>query len=632
LAAPTSKRGGDPKASNARAPTTTTTTAAVDVDADETSVALAADGLARVKADRTTWAPPQLLALQARAGNRAVAGLTALQRHTIDGAPPRPAEDEELDRGAVQTLRLQRTWGAATPMPAVSLQRWTKGVADKSAGPSDLKLGKGRPSVPKWEAKGPSVDAKGAKERSKLDLGAKRVDLGKVHLSKKEIPADGNTSLKASVGAKGRTILWSLFGPPGTSVDAKTGVVTAGPDAGGKDYLDVNVTATDAVMPSVSTYASFRLWSAPAWQAKVDLNVLLKLSKLTKKGVSTSANGKFDATYKPKARQLLVEVPVDFQFPDNPRTKGMSKRKLAARRKELNQYRKDFTENVQNVWGGQFVFDMMREPKSMWGVLGPVDVSVKVREVSKAAAYFHVIYQSKTAGRAGVGRPNVNLYQGDLAPVEAFTKSTKAGELDRLQKVSPPVRVEPDGSMGKDSQQSLEFLGTYVKRLGRPPITLKLTGKGFGTRDALKRAEVVKKALEQYGVGAPHKMVTATAASLLDRKVYIEPSVDPGFTNMQDVSAHEFGHMIGLPDEYPEDARVVGDKLRTYDRLLAAFGKDYAEQVGRVTDNTASIMHGGSQVRIQHYVHFWDTLIMTSNLNAKAPKTKFGDADWKVRG
>ena len=631
MGAPTSKRGAEHKHAESRGRGALTSDTNQH-ESDDSSVALAADGLARIKADRKSVAPPQVLALQTLAGNRAVTRLTgltglAIQRHTIDGAPPRPAEDEELQERAVQTLRLQPAWGAAPTAAPLPLQRWDKGVVSKGIAPGDLKLGKARPPEPKWETKSPSVKAK-----SKFDLGSKRVALGKVRLSKKEIAADGASTVKASVAGPRQAVLWSLLGPPGMSVDAKTGVVTAGVDTGGRDFVDVTVVANDVAVPSVSAQAAFRLWSAPAWQAKVDLNVLLKVSKLVKKGVSTSANGKFDATYIPKAKKLLVEVPVDFQFPDNPITRGMSKAKIAARRKLLNQYRKDFTTNVQNVWGNQYVFDMMREPKSMWGVLGPVSVNVKVRETSKAKSYFHVIYHSKTEGRAGVGRPDVDLYKGDLAPVEAFTKSTRKNELLQLKNISPAVRVEPDGSIGRDSLKSLEFLGTYVKRLRQPPVKFKLTGKGFGSRDSLKRAEVVKKALQQFGVAAPHTLDTASAASLLDRKVYIEPAIDEGFVNMQDVSAHEFGHMIGLPDEYPEDARVVGDKLRTYDRILAAFGQEYADTVGKVTDSTASIMHGGSQVRVQHYVHFWDTLIMTSNLNAKAPKTKFGDPDWKIRG
>lgn len=42
-------------------------------------------------------------------------------------------------------------------------------------------------------------------------------------------------------------------------------------------------------------------------------------------------------------------------------------------------------------------------------------------------------------------------------------------------------------------------------------------------------------------------------------------------------------------------------------------------------------MEGGNQVRMQHYIHFWDTLIALSNLHPTAPKTKFGDADWKFQ-
>jgi hypothetical protein len=163
-------------------------------------------------------------------------------------------------------------------------------------------------------------------------------------------------------------------------------------------------------------------------------------------------------------------------------------------------------------------------------------------------------------------------------------------------------------------------------------VRLALTGKAPKKPDGLKKAQIVRAKLAGYGVVGQHEMTVAGAKDAVDNQVHIVPRMSSRYINFQDTSAHEFGHMLGLPDEYPEGARKIGDKLRTHARLVAAFGQDYADQVGKVTPNSASIMHGGDQVRVQHYIHFWDTLILVSNLHATAPVTKFADADWKING
>lgn len=539
---------------------------------------------AKVKGDRTTFTPRSVLALQAQAGNCAVAALVgrgagpAVQRHTITGAPGAPPQTD-LDE---EQIPLQGFWGRD-------------------------------PVVQRREPR-------------------RRVRLGAVAVSAKDLKADGASTLTASLPSAGsRKVTWGVAGPAGTAIHPTSGVVTAGPDAGGADTVKVRVTAKDDLVPTATASGAFTLWSTDAWQAKLDVAALLKSAPLVKKAFKASFNGVYDASYSPKDRLLRVQVPIQFDFPDDPITARMTAAQKEATRKRLAGYRTRFVAGVQQQWSGRFTFSNAREPKKLWGVLGPVRVRVRVTQPrNKSDAYFTVHYKSKTIGRAGVLHPDVDLFRGDLSPDRAFRREVLAGEKKQLQNISPPLNVDATGRLDAASTAAVKFLGDYVRRLRQPPVRLALVGKDKKRSSVgLVRARAARDALLSAGIRSPHEVSARGAVDPGDQRVHINPRVSASYVNFSDVSAHEFGHMIGLPDEYPEGARKIGNNLRTHARLVAAFGQDYADQVGKVTPNTASIMHGGDQVRVQHYIHFWDTLILTSNLHATAPAKKFGDADWK---
>ncbi len=598
------------------------------------SVTDAVDGLARIKADRKAAQPHQVLALQRWAGNAALATTMsgrpkwaktippmAVQRHGVDGAPPAPAVDElreeEPEGGAtpVATVPLQRTWGAG----GAAVQRWVKATP------------KGTKAPPAWAKTAPTPTAKGGKVGPTGALGVKRVKLGPLKLSAKELPADGTASLTASV-AGARKVAWSIAGSPAAKIDPVSGVVSTGTDTEGVEQTPVVVTATDAEVPTAVSTSSFVLWNADAWHAKVDVAALLKSGPLTEKGMTKGLNGKYDASWNPKGHLLSIEVPVNFSHPDDPITKTMSKEQVKARKARVAQERRSFIRQAEGQWSGRYAFTHVRQPASQWAALGPVAVSVKVVRAKAKAGYFTVNFKTKTKGTSAVLRPNLDMFKGSLTPQQAFVAGVLVGERERLEKITPTVNVARDGTIGAASQASLRFLGTYIKRLGQPPVKLTLVGRGRDTKDGTQRAKAVAGLLQTSGVAAPHQVVTTTDRGLLNRsRVQITPTVDPAYANMQDTTAHEFGHMLGLPDEYVGGTRVVGDKLSTYDRLDKAFGTPYAEAAGRVTTDSASLMEGGNQVRMQHYIHFWDTLIALSNLHPTAPKTKFGDADWKFQ-
>ena len=75
-----------------------------------------------------------------------------------------------------------------------------------------------------------------------------------------------------------------------------------------------------------------------------------------------------------------------------------------------------------------------------------------------------------------------------------------------------------------------------------------------------------------------------------------------------------------------------GAPIETYDRTKAAFGDDVADQTQLAGIDSASIMDGGDDVRIYHYVTLWDVLQQVTTQKAVLPTPVFGEADWKFIG
>ena len=69
---------------------------------------------------------------------------------------------------------------------------------------------------------------------------------------------------------------------------------------------------------------------------------------------------------------------------------------------------------------------------------------------------------------------------------------------------------------------------------------------------------------------------------------------------------HEFGHAIGLPDEYKNiTTGKLGDKQTAFINLAAAAGVAPPYQWG---DMTSSLMSSGVDVLPRHYLTFWEAL------------------------
>lgn len=557
--------------------------------------------------------PPGIVRLQRLAGNRAVSGLMAarsVQRHSVDEAPAPPEQEDEED--AVQRQALHSPWfGPGVPR----VQRW--GLGSFFSGVADT-------------------------ARHLVGYG------DNVTFAKDVLAADGASRVQATVPSatppKGG-FTWSLIGASGGStIDVATGEITAGTMALPAESLKVAVKATsndpDNYLTAVghvwlvepTLFADFCPDPERWLKARTAFDTFIG-SSYSQQAITKGLNGKYDASYDPTAKSLTLTTPMRFLFPDDvelPTDTEEDKTKRASRHQT---YIDNFVNRTTSQWSGRYKFKNVRDPKTVWGKLNPITVSI-LPKIVKTNEYFLISAKTETTGRASVGGGKGTLFKGSDTPAAAFEAGTRAGELARIGSAAPPVFLTGAGALEDASKPTVEFLSRYLRVINRPKFKVAITGRDKASADAAKaRGQTVADALTGFGLGTHEVTVDGSVdggLSDLDvKKVTFTPALtDPGFTNMQDVSSHEFGHMMGLPDEYVQAGKVVGDNLSTHDRMKAALGETYANTFGKVTGDAASIMEGGDDVRMHHYIHFWDTLVLLAG-KAAVPDPKMGEADWK---
>lgn len=540
-----------------------------------------AGGRVRSKTLAPPFGPEGLLQLQQSAGNRAVSGHQLLDRNRVKAVPRPPAPPT----------------GPWLPTARrVTRQNYVGWVVQRVPGPT------------KFAA---------------------------MAFAPKELTADGASTSTASVrtNPRGVALNWSLPGGEAGSTIAATGVITAGKGLPlTPKFVPMAVKAEDAADTTRSKTGSIKLWSEDFKKAMTDF-ATFRSASYALPNYAIGVNGKFDATYSPPAKRLSVVVKVAFAF------QGVWSKKAKA------SYRAAYIGRVQQAWSGQFTFVNVREPKDVWGKLGPVGVRVRIQEVKVGTQHF-LIQPAKTVGTAQVAGGVTKLFKGDLTPQKAFNPQTGAGELTRLNRITPtPIQFAAgSAAIPAADQPKLVFMATYLKRIHNPRFTVTIVGHAndAATNKAnatlsQQRAAAVRTELRNAGL-VGHRVVVvgrgatgSVAGDATWQKTVMTSALPPGWQNEQATAVHEFGHMLGLGDEY--GGAPGGPANATHHALTAAaFGNAYADQVAKRGDtDSASIMEGGDDVRAQHYVTMWSALCDAS-AKAAVPTPVFGQADWKFVG
>ena len=498
-----------------------------------------------------------------------------------------------------------------------------------------------------------TVKATSADKSSTAQGKVTQVQFGDITFTPKDTQNDGAKRIKAAVktvpGA--RKVGWKMLGEAyGSTIDA-SGTLTPGksklPDK--KFQVDLGVEASDTEAPTAKSKARVTLWDTEYLKAKEDYDKFVAGGTYQYPNFTKGHNGKFDFSYNAAGRMATVDVNVKFSFLSDDKAKGKWTQK------DKDSYRKSYMTTVVGQWNKGYTINNSREPQAVWSKLHPVQVKVNINDMDAGKGtgkmHFRIDVHKKNADfgagdAANVGGGVTTLYPNHGPPAAGFnpragSKDVQSGELARVQAINPSPVYFGSYSTALDPSYNgkLTNLATYIKRINAPKFDITVTGHSSiwgddaeNMKRSQERADAVAGKLRNVGIGG-HKLGTVAKGESGGgwlprwRKAEIAFKLQPGFTNIQDVQSHEFGHMLGLGDEYD------GALSNHHSLVVKAFGKTYADQVAvRGGDWRSSLMDRGSDLRIYHYVTIWSALCETTLSKAKVPDPKFGYDDWKLNG
>jgi outer membrane protein OmpA-like peptidoglycan-associated protein len=360
----------------------------------------------------------------------------------------------------------------------------------------------------------------------------------------------------------------------------------------------------------------------------------------------------FDTRYFPMANLMLVTVRIAFNFvqADNTpppavlagmRLLGLDTTRFFWTPAEQATYQSQFMSRVTARWSLQHTF---RSTKPCWDfVANPIITPVPFVSTgpTDAAHYNVTVHKSSGPGidySSATNDPDTShperpatadLYQSDNTESPDFNSQNVAtSERQRIDRAitsaaaSPVLFTQDSDVVDPGPRGTLTALATALgqKNPSDPLIPLHLDGFASAEGDAThnhgladRRGHAVEAVLTGAGVRQPITVINhgpvGAPNDAANRKVDI--STDTAFetsyaSNRYSVSEHEFGHMLGLPDEYQNNTTgVLGTEQTNYMALVTAAGVQGPAQWG---DLTSSQMSAGVDVLPRHYVTLWEAL------------------------
>ena len=359
--------------------------------------------------------------------------------------------------------------------------------------------------------------------------------------------------------------------------------------------------------------------------------------------------GKFDAHYWPWLSLMLAVVKMRFRFVEAEDTPpplmlwvmslaGMDIRPYFWSEAQKRQYERDYVARVNRQWSLRHTF---HSAKPCWPFLAvPLVTPWVVRDVRDA--HFDVVVHkmsSPTASRTSsfsAGNPGTAGWRGtgelDENDVrekrDHFSQQVAREERHRIERairalnVSSVYFARDRAEIRSPFDDRLRALAEalHARSPGAPPIPITLNGyaSSEGRRDhnlrlSLRRAQAVARTLREAGVPQPLLVVAlgprGMAGDINNRKVDIVPSraFETRYAGNRFLPAgHEFGHALGLPDEYVNrTSGLLGDKQQAFVHLAQQAGVSPPDRWG---DLTSSVMSVGVDVLPRHYLTLWEAL------------------------
>lgn len=269
--------------------------------------------------------------------------------------------------------------------------------------------------------------------------------------------------------------------------------------------------------------------------------------------------GSFDIDFNPATGLLLTTVKYALEFVNTPNYTWSA----AAQ----TDFKGEFTQRVADHWNGKFAI-ACRKPG--WD---NVRVNPRFAFTEDTGSPHYKIKCMPTRGTANTAvRPDGTAKFG----MEATSLTANAGmQRSSIKRDLKVPTVLPGGSSSDGPGRGAQFTMTsleLIKRLAQTGATafgpkagsVRVDITGFGSDQGKKNAERVKDTLERMGlkckwslhgktraptgVSAPMGVLVAFNEKDVDRYAEVGDLADPRMS--QATIVHEFGHMLGLPDEY----------------------------------------------------------------------------------
>jgi hypothetical protein len=346
-----------------------------------------------------------------------------------------------------------------------------------------------------------------------------------------------------------------------------------------------------------------------------------------------SIGGRFGVSYQPGAGALTVTVRVLLDFQDFPEELAAKHEKKHCRwtAEERARWSGEFCARIADRWSGRH---QIRCVKEGWEEFS-VTPKVVVQPVSEAPAHYTVRVHKDLGGdrvRAGLDRAkkegdfsesNIEP-EGRVDPTEAEAKRSQILEQEKARLgaalaalggagANPIAFAAGDNNVPMAARQKLwEFgraLAASLPAAPRFPVQVlgECDAREPGRADlARSRADLVGTIINGTSAGYPVRVSSQPDGEA--RRVTVSIG-DPeeGWDNPYSVAEHEFGHMLGNPDEYD-------DPLHPHDEAKQKAWKALVESAGVSVPmdgkegSTTSQMSKGTDVLPAHYVTIWEAL------------------------
>ncbi|NOY27494.1 MAG: OmpA family protein [Oligoflexia bacterium] len=403
---------------------------------------------------------------------------------------------------------------------------------------------------------------------------------------------------------------------------------------------------------------------------------------------TTSYNlGNFDATYSPRSGSMTVSLRVFFDFKDGSPTDpgwladrsgpGAADADFQWTAEEKTQYAANFIRSVTSVWSHQFTFFCTR---AYWDTLPGVNVDVNVTQAGDAAgSHFHLEVGKWPENRSGGDHMDrMRASHGPEHAGHAGTEDTThggglllesaeggAGALDvsnfrrntntrsaygAAATANPGTVTFAQGESEVDAAQTTT-LHDFAQVMAAPempdfPVSVighaSSEGAEVGNRRLSEdRARSVNNIIVAGGVKSQPRVRGVGEDGATNDPIWRRVDVFLlDFEAQQRTAVHEFGHMLGLGDEYPG-----ADTTDAAGNVVSHVGEkaehsELAEEFNLVDDpvvrtHSDNVMSNGEVVRPQHYATFLDALCRMSGIRDEwdtRPAAPAGPGDFVVPG